>query len=75
MQRVIAYDVMLDFFACVTSRRGKVAESLIRGLVKLRWSLLLNAIVRVMMKRDLYSRWGIAQGMHVMGCKTPYEFF
>lgn len=75
VQRVIAYDVMLDFFACVTSRRGKVAESLIRGLVKLRWSPMLNAIVRVMMKRDLYSRWGIAQGMHVMGCKTPYEFF
>lgn len=28
-----------------------------------------------MMKRDMYSQWGIAQGMHVMGCKTPYEFF
>ncbi len=75
VRRVIADDVMLDFFACVTSRRGKVAESLIRCLVNLRWSLILNAVARVMMKRDLYSRWGIDQGMHVMGCKTPYEFF
>lgn len=75
VQRVIADDVMLDFFACVTSRRGKVAESLIRGLVKLRWSFMLNAVARIMMKRDLYSRWGIAQGMHVMGCETPSEFF
>jgi pimeloyl-ACP methyl ester carboxylesterase len=75
VQRVIADDVMLDFFACVTSRRGKFAESLIRGLVRLKWSLILNTIGRVMMKRDLYSRWGIAQGMHVMECKTPYEFF
>jgi len=75
VQRVIAYDVMLDFFECVTSRRGKVAESLMTGLVKLRSSLILNVVAGVMMKRDMYSQWGIAQGMHVMGCKTPYEFF
>lgn len=75
VQRVIADDVMLDFFASVTSRRGKFAELLIRGLVKQRSSLILNAVARVMIRRDMYSRWGIAQGMHVMGCKTPYEFF
>ena len=75
VQRVIAYDVMLDFFACVTSRRGKVAAYLIKGLIGLRLSFVLNAFAKVMMKRDMYSQWGIAQGMHVMGCKTPYEFF
>jgi len=75
VKRVIAYDVMLDFFACVTSRRGKIAESLIRSLVKLRWAFLLNAIANVIMKRDMYSKWGISQGMHVIGCTTPYEFF
>ncbi|TVZ28669.1 alpha-beta hydrolase superfamily lysophospholipase [Gillisia sp. Hel_I_86] len=75
VQRVIAYDVMLDFFACVTSRRGKVAGYLIKGLVSMRLSFVLNAFAKLMMKRDMYSQWGIAQGMHVMGCKTPYEFF
>ncbi|OSZ77154.1 hypothetical protein CAP36_12120 [Chitinophagaceae bacterium IBVUCB2] len=75
IKRVIAYDVMLDFFACVTSRRGKVAAYLIKGLIGLRLSFVLNAFAMVMMKRDMYSQWGIAQGMHVMGCKTPYEFF
>jgi pimeloyl-ACP methyl ester carboxylesterase len=75
IQRVIADDVMLDFFACVTSRRGKIAAFLIKGLVRLRWSIVLNAIARLMMKRDLFSHWGIAQGMHVLECKTPYEFF
>ena len=38
IQRVIAYDVMLDFFACVTSRRGKVAAYLIKGFEDLRLS-------------------------------------
>ena len=75
IQRVIAYDVMLDFFACVTSRRGKIAAFLIKGLVGLKWSFALNAVARLMMKRDLYSQWGISQGMHVTGSKTPYEFF
>lgn len=75
VKRVIAYDVMLDFFACVTSRRGKLAELVIKTLVRLRLSFILNALARVMIKRDMYSRWGITQGMHVMACKTPYEFF
>lgn len=75
IQRVIAYDVMLDFFACITSRRGRAIELFIRGLVRLKRSSILNAAARVLMKKDQYAQWGITQGMHVMGCKTPYEFF
>ena len=75
IKRVNAYDVMLDFFACVTSRRGKVAAYLVKGLVSIRLSFVLNAFAKLMMKKDMYSQWGITQGMRVMGCKTPYEFF
>jgi pimeloyl-ACP methyl ester carboxylesterase len=75
IQRVIADDVMLDFFACVTSRRGRIAAYLMKSLIKLRLAFVLNAVAKLMMKRDLYSQWGISQGMHVTGCKTPYEFF
>ncbi len=75
IKRVIAYDVMLDFFACVTSRRGKVAGYLTKGLIGLRLSFVVNAFAKVMMQKDLYSQWGITQGMYVMACKTPYEFF
>ena len=75
IQRVIADDVMLDFFACIISRRGQVVGSLMRSLVRLRGSLMLNTAAQVLMKKDQYAQWGITQGMHVMGCKTPYEFF
>jgi pimeloyl-ACP methyl ester carboxylesterase len=75
IQRVIAYDVMLDFFTCVTSRRGKIASYVINFLVSLKLSSAVDTVARIMMKRDLYSQWGIVQGMHVMGCKTPDEFF
>jgi alpha-beta hydrolase superfamily lysophospholipase len=75
IKRVAAYDVMLDFFQCITSRRGKLAEALLTTLTKLRAHPVLNLLARTMMTHDLYSRWGIEQGMHVMGCKTPAEFF
>ena len=75
ISRVIADDVMLDFFECITSRRGKAAERLIRFLVHFRLDAVLNAFAALLMRRDLYSRWGIAQGMHVTGCATPAAFF
>jgi pimeloyl-ACP methyl ester carboxylesterase len=75
IQSVIAYDVMLDFFACITSRRGKAAAYFMRSLIKLQLVFVFNAAAGLMMKKDMYSHWGIAQGMHVMGCKTAYEFF
>jgi pimeloyl-ACP methyl ester carboxylesterase len=75
IKRVVAYDVMLDFFQCVTSRRGRLSQAILTTLTRLRADALLNLLAGVMMKHDLYSRWGIEQGMHVMGCKTPAELF
>ena len=54
IKRVIIYDVMPDFFACVTSGRGKVAAYLIKGLTGLRLSFVLGAFAKVIMKRDMY---------------------
>jgi alpha-beta hydrolase superfamily lysophospholipase len=75
VKRVIAFDVMLDFFQCITSRRGRWAEIALNGLVRLRLASLINLLASVMMKRDLMSKWGIEQGMHVLGVATPAEFF
>jgi hypothetical protein len=35
---------------------------------------LFNALIRKLSKKSLMLEWGVAQGMHVMGTKTPYEF-
>jgi pimeloyl-ACP methyl ester carboxylesterase len=75
IKRVVAFDVMLDFFQCVTSRRGAIAEVAINALVRLRLGTPLNMMARSLMKWDLYSRWGIQQGMHVMGAASPSEYF
>ncbi len=75
IKRVVAYDVMLDFFQCVTSRRGKLVETAINALVNLGLSTPLDMMAHRLMKRDLYSKWGIEQGMYVTGATSPSEFF
>jgi hypothetical protein len=56
-------------------RRGEMAARFIRLLVGLRLNIVLDALAAILMSRDLYSRWGITQGMHVTGCATPAAFF
>lgn len=75
IKRVVAYDVMLDFFQCVTSRRGKLVEGALNALVGLGLSKPLDVMAARLMKRDLYSKWGVEQGMHVTGTASPSEYF
>jgi pimeloyl-ACP methyl ester carboxylesterase len=75
VKRVVAFDVMLDFFQCVTSRRGKTVEFALKSLVRLGLSMPLDMVGRFMMKRDHYSRWGLEQGMHVTGAASPSDYF
>jgi alpha-beta hydrolase superfamily lysophospholipase len=75
IKRIIAWGVMYDFFDTATSRRGKFLEILLKMLLKVKVSGAINAIARIKMKKDTYARWGIEHGMHVMGAKTPYEYF
>jgi pimeloyl-ACP methyl ester carboxylesterase len=73
--RVIAYDVIYDFFGCIASARGPLLAAVIRALTALRAVPLLNAIVRARMRRDPFVSWGVSQGYHVFGVKTPYGYF
>ncbi len=75
VKRVVAFDVMLDFFQCISSRRGKLAEAAITTLVRLRLGTVLNLLARTLMERDLMSKWGIEQGMHVLGAASPAAYF
>jgi len=35
---------------------------------------IVNGIIRKLSRKSLMLEWGVAQGMHVMGTKTPYDF-
>lgn len=75
IKRVVAFDIMLDFFQCVTSRRGKLVENALNALVSLGFSTPLDMMAQRLMTRDPYSKWGIEQGMYVTGAASPSEYF
>lgn len=74
IKRVIAFDVLADFFKVLLrqvndSMREKVRRAVMHGR-----RLEINAVVNMMMKKSLVVKWGITQGMHVMGSDSPYDF-
>ena len=75
VNRVIAWGVLYDFFDTVMSRRGMLLEYMLKALLVLHASSLVNAVTRRKMERDTYARWGVEHGMNVYGVKTPYEYF
>jgi len=75
IQRVVAFDVMYDFFDCVASRKGPVVRFGLALLLSLGASGVVDAVARVMMRRDNLARWGVGHGMDVMGVRSPSAFF
>jgi pimeloyl-ACP methyl ester carboxylesterase len=73
--RVITWGIMYDFFDVVVSRRGRFLEYFIRSMLFLGLDFVINGIVRLKMKRDPYTHWGVDHGMHVLGASSPAGYF
>jgi pimeloyl-ACP methyl ester carboxylesterase len=75
ISRVIGWGVMRDFFSVVTSRRGKLTQTLITVLLAARLYPILNALIRAKMRHDPYTQWGVDHGMRVLGADSPSAYF
>ncbi len=74
VRRIIADDVLTDFSEVVLRQVSPVVRVMLAALLKLNAALAVNSLVRRAMKRSLVIEWGVQQGMHVTGCRSPYEF-
>lgn len=72
--RVIAFDVLYDFFKVITSAKGKTTQKVLKFFLKARASSLINRVIEGLMKKDLLTNWAMKQGMMVTGTKNPYAF-
>ncbi len=75
VKRVVADDVLTDFFE---STMGQVSTSVRAGillLLRMRAYGVVNLLSERSTKRSLMVEWGLRQGMHVTGTKTPSGFF
>ena len=72
--KVIAYDVMHDFFEVISyTGRPKILE-VIENLIDINKISLINKTFQRLMKNNLLVNWAINHGMHVFGVNTPFEF-
>ena len=75
ISRVVCDDIVLDFREFPFRTMEPAAQTIVKTLMKLGASSMLNAIINKKMKKNLSIEWGIKQGMQTLGAKSPYEFF
>ena len=77
VSRVVADDICTDFFETILRQFPAKSRKMITFLVKHNSRMhaaIINSIIHRLSLKNLMIDWGVAQGMHVMGVKTPYEF-
>lgn len=73
VSRVIAYDILTDFLQVnLRSFPDPVRQQILAWLESGNADAL-NALMAQIMKQSLLAEWGVQEGMHVTGSKTPYE--
>lgn len=74
IQRVIADDVIYDFLATSLHQESPAVRALLNAGIDLHASPVVNETLESAEKRSFVTEWGVQQGMHVMGAKTPFEY-
>ena len=74
--RAICYDILPDFFTAIMHQipshfRDQFKCMILQGQGQEE----INASLSQMMQKSLMLKWALAQGMHVIGSNSPYEFF
>ena len=75
VRRVIADDIIFDFYACILHNVGADDRARFTAGIDLNAAAAINAEVEREAQRSLLLAWNIQQGMHVMGVHTPFEYF
>jgi pimeloyl-ACP methyl ester carboxylesterase len=74
VKRVIAYDILTDFFDTNLRQVNSLQRGLVNAELNLRSAAVVNAMVEQASKKSPVVEWGIQQGMLVTGTSSPYEF-
>ncbi len=74
VRRVIADDILTDFFDATMRQVSSAVRVELSLLLKAKAAAVVNILLERAARRSLVVEWGLKQGMHVTGTKTPYEF-
>jgi len=74
VRRVIANDILTDFFEVSLRQLHPVVRLILAALLRGHGGQAVNTLVARAMKQSLVVQWRVQQGMHVTGSQTPYAF-
>jgi len=74
VQRVVADDVLTDFYEACLRQTSATQRRELAFLLKAGAAGVVNALSGKAMKKSLAVEWGVRQGMYTTGTKSPYEF-
>ena len=74
VRRIIADDVLTNFSEVVLRQVNGLTRLLLKSLVTIRAARAINTLMKRAAKRSPVIEWGLQQGLHVTGSRTPYEF-
>jgi len=75
VRRVIADDIIFDLYACVMHNVGADDRARFTAALDRNAAAAINAIIEPGAQRSPLVAWNVQQGMHVMGVRTPFEYF
>ena len=75
VRRVVAFDVLSDFFECMMAVHPGPASSVARGLLATGADGLIDAALPRLVRQSPVLEWGIAQACHVFGRAKPSGAF
>jgi len=75
VRRVIAWDIMTDFYRCMTSTLPPSLRRLADDATSAEAKGRLDLAVREAATRSPVLDWAVNQALHVLGCKSPNEVF
>ena len=75
VRRVVAFDVLSDFFECMMKAAPRAAASIILGLLAAGADTLLDRLIGRLSHGNPVAEWGIAQASHVFGSDRPSRAF
>ncbi len=74
IRRVIAYDVLLDMLKMRSNSKNSVINLIMKFLFAIKAAPIYSFMVREAMKDNMHLDWGVHQGMHNQGVKTPFDY-
>ncbi len=71
---VIAFDILTDFSDVVLRQTHPLLRRLLKGLLQLGASGIVNRMVARVARTSPVVEWGVQEGMHVTGSRSAFEF-